>query len=734
MCSIDVEVERSRIQYEQLSHNNRVLRLIWLVLLVLTGTLLGGRLNASELSAQSLRIEELVALAEIVEVSPGPGAGSLAVLVSRADHVANTYRYTWFVVDLQPSLSIHEVADGGVTKLGHRPYDLFNRAPVTYNAKWSPDGESILFKAFRARRLELWRATRDRPSERIVSRPEEVIGFHWDETGHGIYYSVGAHPVTIQNAATEQAGKGYWFNSISYPAFSLTPDKDGMTEVAFFHFSLYDGSTRSVSREEYQAIANATTSNDNESANLSPLPIEHSNRGVAWVEKQEGNTFLERASRSIYFKDRQTGSLRVCRQPACEGSVQQIWWGESDWTIYFRKANGISNHSSTVGRWDVKKDLVDVLYHSNDTLLNCPITTYQTVYCLYEAPKQPTSVVSIDVASADVQILFDPNRELTEKVAYGRVKRIEFNAPTDVHGFGYEDSVYGYLLFPKNFKKGKSYPLLVFPYRARGFQRGNAGDEYPLHVLASKGFWVFSYETPHPRSISYDMTDLDSTMNQLYDREKGFPHLTFLMDTAKNAIDAVSREVDVNFDGIGFGGFSQSAQLIAFMLHSDKEQVIDVAAIGSGVWSPSAYFGTSARGRSRPSWSVPSPFVEDGARFWNGLALAMNAKKMQAPLLMNLPSSETIGMLPTIRALDDVEAPIDVYVYPNEYHRKWQPIHRYNIYRRNLQWLLFWLKGEEVDDPVDLEQYLRWRKMRTRYCFKLKEESAKELPGYCDAA
>ena len=52
-------------------------------------------------------------------------------------------------------------------------------------------------------------------------------------------------------------------------------------------------------------------------------------------------------------------------------------------------------------------------------------------------------------------------------------------------------------------------------------------------------------------------------------------------------------------------------------------------------------------------------------------------------------------------------SPSKCIVFSNEYHIKWQPVHRYNIYRRNIQWLKFWLQNEEADDPVDPEQYVR---------------------------
>lgn len=57
---------------------------------------------------------------------------------------------------------------------------------------------------------------------------------------------------------------------------------------------------------------------------------------------------------------------------------------------------------------------------------------------------------------------------------------------------------------------------------------------------------------------------------------------------------------------------------------------------------------------------------------------------------------------------------VEMYVFPGEYHVKWQPIHHLNIYERNVQWFRFWLLDQEADEPLDPEQYSRWRTLREK--------------------
>ena len=42
----------------------------------------------------------------------------------------------------------------------------------------------------------------------------------------------------------------------------------------------------------------------------------------------------------------------------------------------------------------------------------------------------------------------------------------------------------------------------------------------------------------------------------------------------------------------------------------------------------------------------------------------------------------------------------------------------------SVDWLRFWLKGEEDPDPAKVEQYARWRELR-----KLQEENEKKSPA-----
>ena len=63
-------------------------------------------------------------------------------------------------------------------------------------------------------------------------------------------------------------------------------------------------------------------------------------------------------------------------------------------------------------------------------------------------------------------------------------------------------------------------------------------------------------------------------------------------------------------------------------------------------------------------------------------------------------------------AFRDLGRPVEMYVFPDERHIKWQPAHRAAIYERNIDWFRFWLLGGMDDNPAKREQYYRWKEMK----------------------
>ena len=79
---------------------------------------------------------------------------------------------------------------------------------------------------------------------------------------------------------------------------------------------------------------------------------------------------------------------------------------------------------------------------------------------------------------------------------------------------------------------------------------------------------------------------------------------------------------------------------------------------------------------------------------------------------MNLADHEYLISLDTYMSLKKTHDPVEMRIFPNEYHIKWQPAHTAVLYESNLDWFNFWLRGLIDPDPAKKAQYERWGKLK----------------------
>jgi hypothetical protein len=93
------------------------------------------------------------------------------------------------------------------------------------------------------------------------------------------------------------------------------------------------------------------------------------------------------------------------------------------------------------------------------------------------------------------------------------------------------------------------------------------------------------------------------------------------------------------------------------------------------------------------------------------MSFASQPDGLKTPLLVQVSDGELACALDSFAALKERGRPIEMHVFPGEFHIKNQPTHRLAIYRRNLQWFAFWLQGIKDNVPIDPDQYQRWAKL-----------------------
>jgi dienelactone hydrolase len=259
------------------------------------------------------------------------------------------------------------------------------------------------------------------------------------------------------------------------------------------------------------------------------------------------------------------------------------------------------------------------------------------------------------------------------------------------------------------YTSGRRYPLIIVQYRSRGFLRGGIGDEYPIHVFSASGFAVLSFHRPddwelQPLVRSYDELEARNHVD-LRERRR-------ILSVLLAGIDYLADLGIVDSRRVGLTGFSDGGETVGFALTSESQRFAAAAAswiahspTGWYVYGPKFQRVLSSHGLGYPRGPT--------AERWQRLSLALNAEHVMTPLLLQVSDQELLPETETFAALEAHGRPVELYVFPNEYHVKLQPRHRLAVYRRSLQWFQFWLQGIEAHDPMDADQYARWRTLRT---------------------
>lgn len=322
--------------------------------------------------------------------------------------------------------------------------------------------------------------------------------------------------------------------------------------------------------------------------------------------------------------------------------------------------------------------------------------------CTREDSSTPRKVVAIDTANGRMRTIFDPNPEFSG-IRLGSVTRLRWR-----NDLGLE--AWGDLVLPPGHKAGTKLPMVVVQYHSDGFLRGGTGDDYPIFLLAQRGIAVLSTERPNFFAAAFPQLKTWYEINAANQKDWG-ERRSLLSSVLTGVRMAVDRS-DIDPARVGITGLSDGASTVAFALINSN--AFAAAALSTCCMEPNttATYGGIAWAEWLRGMGYP-PATRDNPGFWRDMSLARNAARIDTPLLMQLADNEFRLALEAFGALHEQNKPVEMYVYPDEFHVKWQPIHRRAVYERNLDWFSFWLQGREDSDAAKIAQYRRWRAMRS---------------------
>lgn len=319
----------------------------------------------------------------------------------------------------------------------------------------------------------------------------------------------------------------------------------------------------------------------------------------------------------------------------------------------------------------------------------------------------PPDIAALDHRTGRQRLITEYNPQLRD-LSLGRVETFTWTDRLD-------RTFTGGLVLPPNFTPGTRLPLVIQTYGFRADEflvdgPGGMKTAYAARPLANHGILVL--QAP-------DLEFQTAATEKGYEKQGEIP--TFIAGM-EGAIDALDARGLVDRNRIGLIGFSREGMhvegAVTFSRYPIAAATIadSLAATLSGMTN---FYGSFYPGMA--GWEdeklMGAPFWGAGIRLWLERSPAFHLDRIRTPMRF-----EHIGTSvgrpnhwDTFALLKRFRRPAEMIHIPDGKHRLDTPFTRYTSQQGNVDWFVFWLKGDEDADPAKIEQYERWRKLRRQH-------------------
>lgn len=564
--------------------------------------------------------------------------------------------------------------------------------PLVPAPKWSADGQWVAFLRRDKGVTQVWRARRNGKGAEPVTRSTiDVVDFTWAAQDEGIVYAASPALAVAEKAIEDEAYQGYLVDDRYLPIASLRPYVRGTVSNEVFFQRLGSNDLRRASEDETVRL-NAPQHPTAPKGAQRPV---RSGNAVAWTIRSD---IADIASSTMIEGRGGSGRSFRCDAAACQGAIG-LWWMADGVSLIYLKRDGVRDGQTELYIWNPDAGEPRRVLKTTDIFVSCqPVR--RSLVCGHEGATQPRRIVSIDVYSGAITPIFDPNPEF-RTIKLGQVERLEWASVLGV-------STFGDLVLPPDYKSGERLPLVVVSYQSRGFLRGGTGDEYPIYPLAAQGFAVLSFQNPPGAEIQNGMPSWAEANRQNLHNWAFRRNVQASIDAG---LDLMIKRGIVDPRRIGITGLSDGASTVVFaVLNSNR---FSAAAISTCCHEPSTSDFLSGPVASREMERLGYPTMRHPVdQFWDAVSFRASGRSVQTPLLMQLADREALLALEGFTALKEKKRPVELYIFPDEYHVKWQPAHRKAVYDRSIDWFRFWLKNEIDPASTKATQYQRWEGLR----------------------
>jgi dipeptidyl aminopeptidase/acylaminoacyl peptidase len=658
-------------------------------------TILVALLAGADADAAGPSIRDLVEVTDLSSLSASPDGRHLVFRTERADVERNSYILEWHAVDLAAG-EVRRIGSGG-DPIYADPGAVQAEAPI-----WAPDGKSIFLRALIDGAVGVWKADVSGASmTALIVRDEDVETLSLSPDGKALIYEVGPSREEIRRAEQHEYDSGILVDSsvdLSQNLFRGASVNGRMSSQRLVGYWFVRAGLLWRSPRQRRRYDLGTGRDEPVGAPLPVPPFQPPQLAVAASARSQAGDAAEASW------DGETGSVTAtlhgstarirCSDPLCSsGRVSALVWrpGAPEVLVTFmdrhrRQSLYLWNMRSNALRPVIRSD--GLLSGGRRNMLPCALSK-EAAFCIAAGAASPPALVRIDLETGTETKLHDPNAQL--RSAYSpQVEQLTWRT-------GDGRTVAGTLLTPPG-PPLRAAPLFVNYYLCAGFLRGGEGDEWPIPSLLDAGFAV----------ACINAVPMKGPQDAVATYKAG-------LDAVRSLISLLSKRGLVDRHRVAMGGFSFGSEVAIWTaIHSD---LLAAVSIASAQGEPSEYWMSAMPGSDHPRltrevWGLGRP--EETPLRWKLVSPALNAERIQAPVLFQLPEQEARRIPELYARLSLAGTPTELYAFPGEAHIKVQPRHRAAVYERNLDWFLYWLQDHRDPAPAKSNQYHLWGLLKAR--------------------
>jgi len=625
-----------------------------------------------------------------------PDGTRIALELRRAMPSSNDYCFGIVIVDLKQAGSARLIATGGeyirnVVEAHGFPAFTPGGQPALDVPVWSHDGKWIAYIRQDHGSVQAWRAAADGSAVEQVSHVDfDVEAVAWSDDDKALRISGRPGLAAAREAIWKEALTGYRYDDRYLPMASSVPLPRTVPPTETFAIDLSTMAVHPVNAGNRGAV----------SGNLGmPAPadsvfIAAGRTWTYWAKAGDPNNI---ASPLHLFASGPAGEMTRCHAAECD-HIAGVWVADDRSSVVFLNREGRDHAQTGLYTWAPGMSPRRILV-TDDVLTGCELAGPDLV-CGRDGWAQPRRLVAIDLQTGQERVLFDPNPGVASW-RFGKIQRLFWRNDRGIE-------TYGDLVLPPDHEPGQRHPLIVVQYVSRGFLRGGTGDDYPIELLAAHGYAVLSFQVPP----SLGTVAGGKTWEEIARRDRiGWANRWSVESALERGVAAAIATGTVDKARVGLTGLSDGATTVQFaLIHSSLFKAAAISSCCSEA-STVGFLDGPVLGEWLSHIGYPT-LMRPNAAYWKPTSLHLNADKIRAPILMQIPDDEYLGALESFTALKEAQVPVDMYVYPDENHVKWQPAHRMAAYLRSLQWFDYWLRGLKSGAPIVEDQYGHWDALR----------------------